>query len=58
MRTPWDALYAFYLEHRLCSGLDGGVEHGRVWITCSCGGAIRRHLGAGPLDPIVQRFEE
>jgi hypothetical protein len=30
MRTPWDALYAFYLVHRLCSGLDGGVEHGPV----------------------------
>jgi len=35
---PWEALYAFYLEHRLCSGLDGGVEGERVWMTCDCGG--------------------
>jgi hypothetical protein len=40
MRTPWDALYAFYLEHRLCSGLDGGGEAERVWMSCECGGMI------------------
>jgi hypothetical protein len=44
MRTPWDALYAFYLEHRRCGELDGGVEDGRVWMTCDCGAGLRRWL--------------
>jgi hypothetical protein len=44
MRTPWDAIYAFYLEHRRCGELDGGVDGARVWMTCECGGAIRRRL--------------
>ena len=44
MRTPWDALYAFYLEHRRCGELDGGVEHGRVWMTCDCGAGLCRWL--------------
>jgi hypothetical protein len=34
---PWDALYAFYLEHPLCSGLDSSVEGERVWMACECG---------------------
>jgi hypothetical protein len=29
-------LYAFYLEHRRCGELDGGVEGERVWMTCTC----------------------
>jgi len=27
-----DDLYAFYLEHRRCGELDGGVEESRYWI--------------------------
>jgi len=46
MRTPWDALCAFYLEHRLCSGLDGGVGDGRVWMACECGASLAQPLAA------------
>ncbi len=28
-------LDAFYLEHRRCGDLDGGVEGARVWMSCS-----------------------
>ncbi len=32
-------------RHRRCGNLDGGVEGGRVWMTCDCGaemvGAVR-----------------
>jgi hypothetical protein len=58
MRTLLDDLVAFFQEHRRCGWLDGGVEGERVWMSRDCGGAIRRHTGAGRLDPIVQRFEE
>jgi hypothetical protein len=34
------ALDAFYLEHRRCDELDGGVEGDRIWMTCSCGAAL------------------
>jgi len=37
-------LYAFYLEHRRCGALDGGVEGERVWMTCNVRGA-RRAIG-------------
>src|SRR5438128_9258724 len=33
-------LYAFYLAHRRCGDLDGGVEGERVWMTCTCGAII------------------
>jgi len=36
------ALEAFYLEHRRCGDLDGGVEGDRVWTTCSCGAVLVR----------------
>ena len=44
-------LDAFYLEHRLCGGLDGDVNdpHGvipRIWMTCTCGACIERELVA------------
>jgi hypothetical protein len=41
-RTLFDALQAFYQEHRRCGDLDGGVEGDRVWMTCTCGAAIGR----------------
>jgi hypothetical protein len=41
-RTLFDALYAFYQEHRRCGELDTGVEVDRVWMTCTCGAAINR----------------
>jgi len=43
-----ESLDAFYLEHRLCGELDGGVEDGidgqaRVWLACErCGVRIVR----------------
>jgi hypothetical protein len=40
--TLFDALYAFFQEHRRCGDLDGGVEGDRVWMTCTCGAAINR----------------
>jgi hypothetical protein len=41
--TRFDALYAFFMEHRRCSDLDGSVEGGRVWMTCTCGAVIHRN---------------
>lgn len=35
-----DALDAFFQEHRRCGVLDGGVEDGRVWMTCYKCGAV------------------
>jgi hypothetical protein len=33
-----EALDAFYLEHRLCGDLDGGVDEDGVWLMCfTCG---------------------
>jgi hypothetical protein len=40
--TLFDALYAFFLEHRHCGELDGGVEGDRFWLACSCGASINR----------------
>jgi hypothetical protein len=43
MFTIYDALDAFFLEHRRCGELDGGVEDGRVWMMCDgCGACIVR----------------
>ena len=42
--TLFDALWAFYQEHQYCGELDGGVEGGLVWMTCSCGATIRRRI--------------
>jgi len=30
------AFDAFYLEHRRCGEVAGGVEGDRVWMSCSC----------------------
>jgi hypothetical protein len=38
----FDALYAFFQEHRRCGELDGGVQGDRVWLACSCGASINR----------------
>jgi len=35
-----DDLDAFYVEHRRCGELDGGVEGERVWIACSRGAGL------------------
>jgi hypothetical protein len=48
MRTAWDALYAFYLEHRRCGELDGGFENERLWMSCDCGAGLCHWL-APPL---------
>ena len=40
--TLFDALYAFFQEHRRCGELDGGVEGDRVWMTCTCDAGINR----------------
>jgi hypothetical protein len=34
---------AFFLEHRRCGDLDGGVESDRVWMSCTCGVVISRN---------------
>ena len=39
------ALGAFYLEHRLCGDLDGGVDEDHVWLACdACSMTIVRRL--------------
>jgi hypothetical protein len=38
--TLFDALDAFFQEHRRCGDLDGGVDSERVWMTCTCGAGI------------------
>ena len=42
--TLFDALYAFYQEHRRCGDLDSGLDGDRVWMTCTCGAAITQVL--------------
>lgn len=37
-------LVAFFEEHRRCGELDGGVEDGRVRMTCNCGAALTQPL--------------
>jgi len=44
MFTTYDALDAFFEEHRRCGELDGGVEDGRVWMACECGAVLYRPL--------------
>ena len=46
MRTLLGDLNAFLQEHRRCGELDGGVERGRVWMTCDgCGAGLSRSVG-------------
>ena len=40
MGRLFDDLDAFYLEHRRCGELDGGVDRERVWMACDCGAGI------------------
>jgi hypothetical protein len=40
-------LDAFYLEHRRCGELDGGVEGECVWLTCACGALLVREVEVG-----------
>ena len=44
------ALDAFVQEHRRCGELDGGVDDGRVWIACDCGGGIAHPVRPAELD--------
>jgi hypothetical protein len=39
-------LYAFVQAHRRSGELDAAVEGDRVWMTCTCGAAIRRDVSA------------
>jgi hypothetical protein len=34
------ALVAFVDDHKRCGDLDGGLDHGHVWLGCSCGAQI------------------
>jgi hypothetical protein len=43
-KTLRDALDAFLQAHRRCEHMDGGVEEGRVWVTCECGAEIAKPL--------------
>ena len=45
--TLFAALDAFYLEHRRCGDLAGGVEGDRVWMTCSCDAVLVRVVTFG-----------
>jgi hypothetical protein len=38
--APEVALRAFFEERRRCGELNGGVEDGRLWMTCECGAKI------------------
>lgn len=38
------ALIAFVADHQRCGDLDGGLDDGYVWMTCSCGAEIVRSL--------------
>ena len=49
MWTIYDDINAFYLEHRRCGELDGGVEGEQVWMACSCSARIMRPVGSSPL---------
>jgi hypothetical protein len=40
--TLFDALYAFFQEHRRYGELDTGLDGDRVWMTCTCGAVINR----------------
>jgi hypothetical protein len=41
------ALEAFIQEHLYCGELDSDVENDRVWMTCSCAGALVRVVAVG-----------
>ena len=45
-------LDAFYLDHRRCGELDGGVDGMVVWVVCDCGARIARR------DPALGRHVE
>lgn len=38
------ALDAFRLKHRRCVDDEGGVDWGRVWLTCSAGARFAHRL--------------
>jgi hypothetical protein len=40
MEHALESLEAFYLAHRLCGALDGGVDLGSVWLACSVCNAV------------------
>jgi len=42
------ALDAVYTDHRLCGGLDAGVDHAVVWFAfaCDCGVSMARRATA------------
>jgi hypothetical protein len=40
-------LDAFYLDHRRCGELDGGVDDATVWLACECGAGMTRRADEG-----------
>jgi hypothetical protein len=44
------AFVAFVAEHQRCGDLDGGVDDGRVWMACDCGGGIAHPVKPPKLD--------
>jgi hypothetical protein len=50
MSTLLSALVAFLKEHQHCGDLDSAVEDDHVWMTCTCGAAIRREVDEGPSE--------
>jgi hypothetical protein len=46
-----ESLDAFYLEHRLCSQLDGGQQADSVWLACAaCEVRLEVRLGENSLQ--------
>ena len=50
MSLPTDLL-AFFEEHRWCGDLDGGVQGGRVLMSCDCGAVLARPITDEPPTP-------
>lgn len=48
---PLGALVAFVAEHQRCGELDGGRDHGYVWLACSCGAQIVHPASEPPKAP-------
>jgi hypothetical protein len=59
MLTLPESLDVFYLEHRRCGDLDGGVQGDVVWLACeSCGVQLARPVVDAPppsADPRASR---
>jgi hypothetical protein len=44
-------LDAFFTNHRLCGGVEAGVDADMVWIACDCGASMARRVDDDGPDP-------